>query len=697
VFDITSLGKLPFVLSGERLILIERQVLKMPALAAYHLRHALELVALRSHLPNAHTPRMSVTIALVAFHTAQSYLEVMIRQEKAQVLDSMPDWVRSIADHQRCYLYAGEEEPDVDIAIADCQMLLPLQGQDVPVISAAGDYAVVESALATARALRPLAHPTEHLLTSGGDGRLAVDEECGLNGYGCSPRPRPWAITFSSCTASSISDLAFQEAERLRQSLFQHACKDRLVGRCEVALQHVRESISELLQLERVPGTEIILTPSGTDGEFYPLYLAMDTNRTSIRNILVSSTEIGSGTVHAAAGRHFDTLTPYCRNVKSGAPLEGFPCHRIDVSTLELRHNSGDPLTAEELETATRSLVTEAITKGERVLIHLLDCSKTGIGGPSIKTVRELMCNYPSLVTVVVDAAQMRLNRDALRRYLEDGFLVLITASKFLTGPPFAGALLVPPPIAQKVSNLGPLPQGLVAYSNRQDLPRRWQKLARTLPRQANLGLLLRWRSALWEMKAFYSVETHQQYNSLNTFGKAVQHMIRQNPDLELVIAPPHNREPKDTESSWDNLPTIFTFLVYRRNEISKQQPLNYPEACFAYRCLNMDIARFLPVHSSHREQELAQHRCHIGQPVRIFEQCGGWLGGLRIAAGARLVSGVAFDEALGQPPPERLETEIHTAGIVFSKLSIIVRYWSELIRYDLSNGIKPASGFYQF
>ncbi|MGD8615410.1 MAG: hypothetical protein PVI91_07080 [Gammaproteobacteria bacterium] len=697
VFDITDLGDVPFVLEDTRRIIVDRLILDSPALAAFHLRHALELVALRSGLPDSRFPATSIAVALLAFHTALSYLDGMIHQEKRIVWGSIPEWMRSIAEHWRHGLYIMDRGSAIDAVMAACRLLLPLQGQDAGDAPAETGRAVVRMALKTVRALRPLAHPVEHILMTGGDSRLVIDEETGLNGYGCSPRPRPWAITFSSCTASSISDLAFQEAEWLRQSLFADARRGRLLDRCEAECQRVRDSISALLRLDRIPGTEIVLTPSGTDGEFYALCLAMGTSKARVCNVLVSSTEIGSGTAHAAAGCHFDTVTPHGEGVETGTPLDGFPSYRIDVPTLELRRGDGKPLTAKQLGKTTRSLVTDAVRKGERVLIHLLDCSKTGIGGPSIQTVRELMHDYPTAVSVVVDAAQMRLNRDALQRYLEDGFLVLMTASKFFTGPPFAGALLVPPAIAQRVSHLGPLPRGFAAYSTRQDLPQGWRKLAQTLPQQANLGLLLRWRSALWEMRAFYAVSASSQYNTLRTFGAAVQRMIRKNPDLELVMAPPHDREPKDRELSWDQLPTIFTFLVYRWTKFSERRPLNYVEACFAYRCLNTDIARFLPLQASHSEQELARQCCHIGQPVRVHQHRDQWLGGMRIAAGARLVSGVAFDGALGEAPRERLETEIRTAGLVFGKLSVIVKYWTELSRYDLRSGARPDAGFYWF
>ena len=44
----------------------------------------------------------------------------------------------------------------------------------------------------------------------------------------------------------------------------------------------------------------------------------------------------------------------------------------------------------------------------------------------------------------------MRLGRTRLQKYLDRGYLVLVTGSKFFTGPPFSGALLVPSALAQE-------------------------------------------------------------------------------------------------------------------------------------------------------------------------------------------------------------------------------------------------------
>ena len=58
-----------------------------------------------------------------------------------------------------------------------------------------------------------LSLPTHVLMATGGAIRLRTDPETLLNGYGCSHRPRPWAITFASSTASSVSERGYMAAD----------------------------------------------------------------------------------------------------------------------------------------------------------------------------------------------------------------------------------------------------------------------------------------------------------------------------------------------------------------------------------------------------------------------------------------------------------------------------------------------------
>src|SRR3954454_25395782 len=111
--------------------------------------------------------------------------------------------------------------------------------------------------------------PAEILMQRGGDNRLYVKPETGLNVYGCSHRPRPWAVTFASSTASSISERGYVAAEAARQRVTLAALRglSREAATSEALL--ARSEIKSYYQLP--PGAEVILAPSGTDGELLAL------------------------------------------------------------------------------------------------------------------------------------------------------------------------------------------------------------------------------------------------------------------------------------------------------------------------------------------------------------------------------------------------------------------------------------------
>ncbi len=663
---IDELDGLPFTVNNEREIILDDKILETPALAAFHLRHALEIVTLKTCLPD-NGVSSPLAVAIAAYHTALSYLAGMIRQEQDLVRETIPEWMSAAAAGVCNRNGSLGKAGLIEALVGNRAFLLQLQEQGGASLESASSD--VEAAIQLVKRVLGLAYPCEQLLATDGDSRLHVDRDIGLNTYGCSPRPRPWAITFSSCTASSVSDVAYQEAEWLRQELLCDAWRGRLIERCGQELQRIREDIVATLHLDNA-GVTVMLTPSGTDCELYATYFTIGSDESEVCNIVISSTEIGSGTVHAAAGHHFDEVSPLGGVVESGVPLQGFPSDLVEVSLLELRHEDGTLRSAEDLDATVQSMVKKALSQGKRVLVHLLDCSKTGVGAPSLGAVRQLREQNPESVFVVVDAAQMRIGRVALKRYLEAGFMVLITGSKFFTGAPFAGGMLIPSMVADKILDFSPLAEGFSDYSTRMDLPKEWYQLTGSLRENPNIGLLLRWQTALWEMRAFFSVDAEKRYNTIDTFGRNILRMIGENPDLELVMAPPHYREHSEGVLCWDQLPSIFTFVIYRHDPEVGKRLLTYDEARYAYQCLNMDIARFLPLKASDRENELARKRCHIGQPVRIHNDNDQWIAALRIAAGARLVSGVEFDDALGDTPADRLGTEIRTAGVVSGLLS---------------------------
>jgi hypothetical protein len=270
----------------------------------------------------------------------------------------------------------------------------------------------------------------------------------------------------------------------------------------------------------------------------------------------------------------------------------------------------------------------------------------------------------------------MRVGPATLRSYLERGFMVQVTGSKFFTGPPFSGALILPPASRSWVRDLTPMPASFADYAARDEWPRGWDDICRSLPERANLGLLCRWTAALWEMRAFAAVPGEEQERILAAFGRDVQAAIDAHAWLEAVPAPTYSRGAVAPESLWDRLPTIFPFMVMAPDEDGARQPLTYEAARKVYRWLNMDIAHGLPKTAGEGERRLAARCCHIGQPVQIQRRGDDWIGALRLCAGARLVSGASFDPALGDSPEARLRRETEDALLVLDKIGLIVKYW---------------------
>jgi hypothetical protein len=685
-FQICDEPGAPFrTLDGDT-IQLDRKILDQPWAAAYHFRHALELAALFRAAPGLENPKIRMACAILGFYTAFAYLQTLHQSESMMPLQHCQPWMRSAFVVISAEDIINSSALDTAHAISRYwEHLLPLQGIAPHKIKALANFEeLLNCACKLAAGALPLALPTERILTVGGDNRLFIDTHTGLNQYGCSPRPRPWAITFSSCTASSISDIGYHEAERLRQSLLSTIAGNNLSDHFIGETERIRREVATTLKLDRLPGTEVILTSSGTDGELYALYFALAGHGNGLLNILTAPNEIGSGSLPAAQGLHFDAVTPLGGSVAPGTPIKGLQSGRVRVETLNVRRESGEIVPSQEIDLKVGTMVSQAVHKGDTVLIHLLDKSKTGLSAPGLETVRRLKEVYGDSVWGVVDAAQMRLDTDKLNSYLEQGFLVLITGSKFFTGAPFSGALVVPPAIARQVDRLPPFPVGFAQFATRYDFPPRWSYLASKLPDYPNIGLLLRWQSALWEMKAFFNTPRQKRYRAIQSFGGAVLDKIEKNPDLEL-IEPPWRNAPEDTDMArWDHLPNIFTFFLLKKNHEGKpSSPLTYEEARRAYRWLNMDIARYLPASANAHQRRLAAKRCHIAQPVRIRKKNGQWLAALRMAVGARLVSGVFFDHALGATPQERLATEIRDAGIVLEKLSLIACHWDEFCQID--------------
>jgi hypothetical protein len=174
------------------------------------------------------------------------------------------------------------------------------------------------------------------------------------------------------------------------------------------------------------------------------------------------------------------------------------------------------------------------VASGARDLVHLLDCSKTGLSGFSRQSAAALLQEFPDQVSVVVDACQLRCAPAQIRADLEAGFLVMITGSKFAGGPAFSGALLAPEGFAARLEKVD-WPEGLAAHGAALDWPPALrEKIAGPFGARANEGLGLRWEAALAELEHFYALDVGMRARAKWLFAQAVRAGVAATPGLSL-------------------------------------------------------------------------------------------------------------------------------------------------------------------
>jgi hypothetical protein len=516
--------------------------------------------------------------------------------------------------------------------------------------------------------LAELFAPLAHLLASGGDTRLTLDPATRLNGYGCRPYPRPEAITFASSTATSISERAYGAAEAAQAALIRAALSEGLDPAFDTGVEALRGELLELLEL-RGRGVEIVFSPSGTDSELHAVFVARAVLGTPLASIVVASDETGSGVPFASCGKHFNTRTAQGAAVEKGNPIAGLAEDLVTLS-LPLRQDGGAPPTLSDMNAAVLEAVAREIAQGRRVLLHLMDHSKLGARCPTLACLAQIRARWGEAVQVVVDACQMRLGRARLGAHLDQGHMVLITGSKFFTGPPFSGALLVPPRLAAAMASADGVPIGLADYTSASDWPRPWAGVRAALRERANFGQLLRWIAAAQEMRDYFAVPASYRREALVRFAATVPSLIAETGFLELL--PDHDRSAGGDDEEMATR-TIFPFQVRRAG-----RPMSFTQCATLYRALNEDVSAHIPGATA-EERALGARLCHIGQPVMLGTSAED-AAALRISAGARVVSetwSIAGEDAA----IANLAREFAEIRTVLAKLALLVRHFAAIER----------------
>ncbi|WP_049812845.1 hypothetical protein, partial [Bradyrhizobium japonicum] len=425
--------------------------------------------------------------------------------------------------------------------------------------------------------LRDLFTPLDTLLVSGGDPRLALDAGDRVNAYGCAASPEPEIWNFASSTASTISQLAYDRAALAREELMHRCLFDEVEIAFDARCEDMREELRGHLQLS--PRVDVVFSPSGTDSQLHALFLARAVLGAPPVTIVVGADQTGSGTAHTARGHHFSSMTASGLAVRKDGAVAGIAGASVPLPLL--RAEPGIAMRG-DTDAAALEAIEATIAQGAPVLLQIMDSSKLGWRAPSVACLDEIARRWPRKVQVVVDACQARLGRRRLRSYLDRGYMVLITGSKFFGGPAFSGALLVPKGFSRSLDRIEGIAPGFFDYAGRCDWPMAWTALRSRFERRPNFGQWLRWEAALAEIGSYYAVPGAFRVRALAELAAGIASMIALSPSLQPVPTATEKTAGDDEEFAHA---TIFPFMLLRDGK-----PVSMAETGAVHRALRRDM-----------------------------------------------------------------------------------------------------------
>ncbi len=365
-------------------------------------------------------------------------------------------------------------------------------------------------------------------LASGGDERIAPGAD-GRNPYGAPIRPVPDEIWFASSTASAISKRGWAAAGAALPLAFS-------ATGAETWFADLRQRILAALA---PAGADLVYCASGTQAEYAALVCARGLDGARPKrclNLLVGPGETGRGATYAAGGRHFLNSAPFGPS-RQGQIVEGWSAESVFLATMSIRDETGAPRQKEDIDAIGECFARNVVTQGARALLHVLDCSKTGLAGFSRDLAKRLKDEFPENISVVVDACQMRCPPETIHADLAKGFMVMISGSKFLGGPAFSGALLLPPEMMRALAKRREIfwPEGLAAHTAYFDWPPSLrEKIAGPFGARGNQGLGLRWEAALAEYEPFLAQKPEVFPRAVALFGEEAERNLARIPGLSL-------------------------------------------------------------------------------------------------------------------------------------------------------------------
>lgn len=533
-----------------------------------------ELAAWRAVCPaTAFSTTLDAAFVLAAAHAAHAALDLIPRETAQAAWAETPAWIEAIAFR-----------PD-DSSLFQA---LDALGLDSP--------ASVGAAFRRFDALRPLAAPAEALMVTDGDPRARLAPETGLNRYGCRALARADALALSACSANEPTPHGLAAAARLRTSLMAAAIGDALAPALAVHADRQKAWVLDWLGLTADRRATVLLTDSGTESTRLAAIGAHDPAKPSVA-IVIGPLETGRDIPQAAA--------------QGAAACTG-------VETIAIRNPaSGRPIDPALLTDTIARRIDAAQAQGLDVVLHVLEGSKTGLVAPGIDGVRALQARFPSGLRIIADFCQMRPFSDA-RPYLELGAAIVATGSKFMGGPAFSGAVVLPPS---------------------------WRRTG--IVEDLKPGTLLRWEAALTEGDAYWRLDPLRRAVGLSRFTQTVREAGADFPEVDVL---------DDAQPSH--------IVTLRVRDVETDGWMNQKQLERLGRWLAQDAQPLLPPRAKSFEIRLAGQRCLLGQALTV-----GPSGALRLAANAQRLA------QLAESPVATAQLHQDVATLL-SKIALIRRYW---------------------
>jgi hypothetical protein len=498
---------------------------------------------------------------------------------------------------------------------------------------------------------RQLFSPLDDLVAGGGDPRIALDPARGINAYGCGSSPSPDIFHFASSTASPIAERAYQRASVAREELMRWSSAAGFEDAFDTRIEQMREALRDHLGLAAADA-DMVFSPSGTDSQLHALFVARALLGERLKTIVAGSDQTGSGTAFTARGRHFSARTAGGQPVAKDAAIAGLSGDSVALPLVDA--SEGIEARA-DFDGAAVDAVERALAGGGSVLLQIMDCSKLGWRAPGDGCLDDIARRWPDRVQVVVDACQMRLGRSRLRRYLDRGYLVLITGSKYFGGPAFSGALLVPTALSRSLDwSLAGAP-GLLDYANRSDWPKRWVGLRSRFESRQNLGQWLRGEAALKDVGACYRLPDAYRASAVGKLSAGLESLIALSPLLQRggfgLVGSTKTSGADDEEFT---AATILPFAIR-----GDHGPLSTADTRTLYHALAQDLCG--------SGCTMAACRCLVGQPVALERRGEDPIAVLQLCVGARHVTATgAADVAVAR---RNLIEELDRAASVVAKI----------------------------